>query len=280
MPRHPYSKPRYLDTDYYMDYRDGDGIQGNPWPMEKRSRNLAKELRKGKRPAYKEVYEELKEWIETGVYPVGSLLPSENELTVMYEYNRATLRHGLELLVQQGYIEKHPGKGSIVLGPKQGIGILSLSGTSASLYKNKLETIVLRGPELIKWPENFFYKLSKDERKYGCYFLERIRKISRKKILYEKTFLSATGLPRFTTKNLNNISLFDTLRLHYSIDILGGEQKIRALAASADLARQFSIKKGSALLQLERKIRTSKKDFFIYSSIFCNNEDNFLFGSF
>lgn len=65
-------------------------------------------------PQYQTIYENLKEQILQGVYAPGSRLPFERELCEIYGVQRITVRKALELLVQDGMICKHPGKGSFV----------------------------------------------------------------------------------------------------------------------------------------------------------------------
>ncbi len=86
-----------------------------------------------KLPQYKKIYEILRKHILTGVYAEGSLLPSENELCAVHNITRPTVRQALEVLVQEGFIQKKQGKGSIVRKPPQEIGILSISGTASDI---------------------------------------------------------------------------------------------------------------------------------------------------
>ena len=61
------------------------------------------------------IYLELREQIENRQYKANSLLPSENELARKYNVSRETIRKALLLLLENGYIHKIQGKGSIVL---------------------------------------------------------------------------------------------------------------------------------------------------------------------
>jgi len=61
------------------------------------------------------LYKDYAEQIDAGALPSGSKLPSENELAATYGTSRETVRKGLNLLAQNGYINKVKGKGSFVL---------------------------------------------------------------------------------------------------------------------------------------------------------------------
>ena len=65
-------------------------------------------------PQYKRLYELLRKHINNGIYKEGDLLPSENELCVTHNLTRPTIRQALQELVNDGYIKKQQGRGSVV----------------------------------------------------------------------------------------------------------------------------------------------------------------------
>ncbi|MHC5268614.1 GntR family transcriptional regulator [Enterococcus sp. LJL98] len=64
---------------------------------------------------YLEVAEQIKKDIFTGKYPVGSMLPTENELEEMFGVSKITVRKAIELLAADEYVEKKSGRGTTVL---------------------------------------------------------------------------------------------------------------------------------------------------------------------
>jgi len=52
----------------------------------------------------------------SGEWPLGSQLPSERELSIEYGVSRPVIREALSGLVELGFIEIHPGRGSFVRG--------------------------------------------------------------------------------------------------------------------------------------------------------------------
>lgn len=61
-----------------------------------------------------DVIEHLERVILSGVFAVGSKLPSERELCAIYDVSRPVIRETLAGLVERGYIEVYPGRGSFV----------------------------------------------------------------------------------------------------------------------------------------------------------------------
>jgi DNA-binding GntR family transcriptional regulator len=231
-------------------------------------------------PHYRKLYEILRKQIVEGVFKEGDLLPSENDLCNQYNLTRPTIRHALDALLNAGMIRKHKGKGSIVNILPSGIGILSISGTTSALGMHNLETQILSKPQIIAWPDEFIFPLSDEYRNSGCIFLERLRLVNNRAVFYDLNYLPNINLPRFCSRKFENQSLFDILRKGYQIEIIGGEQRIRAIQSNEKMSHYFEVKPGHPILHLQRKLATNRTGFSFYSSIFCNTEEHALYGTF
>lgn len=64
---------------------------------------------------YLKIYNDIVSKIENGIYNPNDKLPSEKELMDSYDVSRDTVRKSLNILEQNGYIQKTKGKGSFVL---------------------------------------------------------------------------------------------------------------------------------------------------------------------
>lgn len=69
---------------------------------------------RGAIPLYLQIYEILKEQIETEVYAYGEFIPSELELEKHYRVSRITIRQAIAELEKEGYIKRARGKGTTV----------------------------------------------------------------------------------------------------------------------------------------------------------------------
>lgn len=69
-------------------------------------------------PLHKKISEDLLQKIKSGVYAENELIPTEHELVEMYGVSRPTIRHALQSLVNQGYLEKRKKRGTVVTKPK------------------------------------------------------------------------------------------------------------------------------------------------------------------
>ncbi len=231
-------------------------------------------------PQYRKLYELLRKHIVEGVYEEGSLLPSENELCAAYEMTRPTVRHALDSLVKDGLILKKQGKGSIVRKTPKNIGILSISGTASAVGVRYLKTDILQKPMIKTWPENFSFELSELEKESGCIYMERLRFVEDEPVFYDINHLPNIYLPRITNRSFENRSLFEILRKNYQIEILGGEQKLKAVMPDKQIKKLLKLKTGQPVLHIERKLTTNRENFNIYSTIYFNSEKHAIFGSF
>jgi DNA-binding GntR family transcriptional regulator len=231
-------------------------------------------------PRYRKLYETLRRHILEGVYREGDLLPSENELCRIYGMTRPTVRQSLAALAYDGYIIKRQGKGSIVHRLPREIGILSVSGTTSAVGNRNLKTKIIVKPVIRTWDESFMFPLSDLEKESGCIYMERLRLLEGIPIFYDISYIGNINLPRITSRQFEDRSLFQVLRDKYQVEIKGGEQRIKAIPASPRISRFLKIKSGEPVLHLERKIETNVPGLFLYSSIYCNTEKYSIYGTF
>lgn len=231
-------------------------------------------------PRYRKLYEIIRKHITDGVYGEGDLLPSENELCKLYGMTRPTVRQSLAALAHDGFIRKHQGKGSIVRTHRREIGILSVMGTTSAVGAGNLRTRMITKPVIRPWNENFMFPLTDLEKESGCIYFERLRLLEGKPIFYDISYIANINLPRITSRQLEDRSLFQILRDHYHVEIKGGEQRIKAIPASGKISRFLRIRRGEPVLHLERKMETNVPGLYLYSSIYCNTEKYSIYGTF
>lgn len=231
-------------------------------------------------PQYRKVYETLRKHIEKEYYTEGDILPSENELCAVHEVTRPTIRKALDMLTNEGFIKKRQGLGSVVQNKPKGIGLLSIGGTTSAVGQENLITKVIVKPTVKPWPENFEFELSETELESGCIYFERLRLVNNEPVFYDISYLPNINLPRFTSRNLENTSLLKILRENYQIEIIGGEQYFIATNSDSRTQKYLNINKDLPILNLQRKMESSRIDFHIYSFLYCNTHKHSLFGRF
>lgn len=113
---------------------------------------------------YSIIYNDIKHDILGGIYPVGSLIPTEQDLSLKYDVNRSTLRKAMQMLADEGLIEKRPGKGTVVLSS------VPVSAEPAKITTNKNIGFFLPKENIITEPfySSLFNILERDFQKNGC----------------------------------------------------------------------------------------------------------------
>lgn len=69
-------------------------------------------------PLYLQLARTLKAEIVSGEHPVGSLLPTEDELTKRFSVSRYTVREALRMLRDDGFVASRRGAGTMVIPPR------------------------------------------------------------------------------------------------------------------------------------------------------------------
>jgi len=238
--------------------------------------------KRGSIPQYKILYETLRKHITGELYRAGDILPSESELRRTYALTQPTVRQALALLVNEGYIKKRQGKGSIVQQLPKGLGLLSIEGMLSNSNNDLLrwKTKILSGPQIEPWPKEMMFTPTTDEIESGAIKIERKRIIEDTVVFYETLYIPNINMPRFCSRKLENRSLYDILRKNYQIAVTKGEQKIWSVAADKKISELLQVKGGSPILRLERRIDTNRINFSIYSSFYANTGKYIMHGSF
>lgn len=149
---------------------------------------------------YQIIFNTIVDQIKSGEIPPNSLLPSENELKEQYDTSRETIRKALNLLAQNGYIQKVRGKGSIVIDMNKFdfpvSGLVSFKELADKMEK-KPRTIVNELSLIIK-PDAYLKQQLQLSGKDQVWKVVRTREIGGKKIILDKDYLAAKFVPSIT----------------------------------------------------------------------------------
>jgi DNA-binding GntR family transcriptional regulator len=217
---------------------------------------------------YRIIYEAIRAEIAGGLLAPGAALPSEHTLAARWEVSHPTVRKAIAMLQADGLVARSQGRKTTVKGTPRGIGILSLSGTTSALGKT-LKTEVIVAPHHREWDEAFGFQLTPAERAAGCVYFERLRVVDDQPVMFDVTMLPDIHLGGFCDIDLRDRSLFEVLRSAYRVGVAGGRQQIFAGLADRHLQQHLHVRPGSPVLQLDRRIDTTREGFHIYSRVCC-----------
>lgn len=155
------------------------------------------------------IYEEIAKQIQEGDYPAKAILPSENEFADMYQTSRETIRKALNLLAQNGFIQKIRGKGSLVLDLKRHqfpitglICFKELAENMGGKAKTTVEdfTLELAGQEIARE-----LNVGNDEKVWK---IKRVRHIDEERVILDKDYLVERHVPGLSRQKCEN-SIFE-----------------------------------------------------------------------
>lgn len=96
-------------------------------------------------PLYQQIASQLEEMIFTGGFDEGSQVSSTTQLSQQLHINPATVLKGMNLLVDEGLIEKHRGRGMFVrTGARQKI----MEQRKESFYKDYVKSLLIEAHKL------------------------------------------------------------------------------------------------------------------------------------
>ena len=150
---------------------------------------------------YETIYKDLKLKIESGDFPRGELLPSENSLIPVYGCSRNTLRRAIARLVTDGYVQTMQGKGvrNIYIPVEQAsyaIGDIESFKESSIRNKRAGSTRVLQ-----------FVELTADERLSAntgfpagsqLYYIQRVHSLDGKPLILNHNYFLKSAVPGLT----------------------------------------------------------------------------------
>lgn len=190
---------------------------------------------------YQEIEELLLKEIAAGKYPVGQLIPKEMDLVAKYQVSRPTVRHALQDLVNQGYLERKKHAGTIVKRNK----IAQEFTHVIESYSHEMQHNGLRAETKVL----FFAKITapktvakamKLDNGAEVYKLIRLRYADREPVVLVTTFLPAKILPDFGKIDFSKQSLYQELAKR-NLAVVHVKRKLEVKTADAEIANLLDI---------------------------------------
>lgn len=203
-------------------------------------------------PLYSRVYQTLREKIENGDYPKGSLLPTENELQTQFNVSRVTIRKAVELLSEGGYVSVRQGRGTEVLDHR--------TSQKLNYVSSFTETLIERGfsvgsnsssVERVTPPIRVADELG-IEPETQVTRLYRIRMANGRPIAIMINYVKSELAPDLEKVYRDQESFYSILENCYGVTIESAVENIGARAAGVTESELLQIPEGSPLLVSRR----------------------------
>ncbi|HUV63425.1 MAG TPA: GntR family transcriptional regulator [Sedimentisphaerales bacterium] len=201
---------------------------------------------------YHQLYEILHQKILLGELKPGDQLPTENELIRRYQVSRITVRRVLNMLVQEGLIYRQAGRGSFVAHATLEHGLSHIVSFTEDMRRRGFEVstrVLFSG--LVAAESELAKKLDVPVGEELAR-LERLRLADGEPMCIENSHFVHRYCPGLLHHDFSVESLREIKIQKYGIRWIRAQQTIRAINAPRELAEPLRIKKGTALLFVER----------------------------
>jgi GntR family transcriptional regulator len=220
--------------------------------------------RDSKLKLYVQIYTIIKEKIESGKWPAGTQIPTEDDLCKMYDVSKVTVREAIQELVREGILKRQQGKGTFVTYsvPHPGLGMRTrlsedMFGKGVTVNKEILEKGVQEPSEDIQTAlmtgNDVYYIL--------C------RKVVDGKTYAEETFIPLFVLPDIDKENIVNRTLYTLIEEKGVKKIFRILQTCEITEIKKNIASVLYMREGAPALLISRTLISSDGTHIGYSRL-------------
>lgn len=217
-------------------------------------------------PAYKKVYQEIKNQIRNGTFEIGSLLPTEPELEKMFSVSRTTIRKAISMLSEEGYLNVQQGRGTQVMDVSTMQRLTTITSISETL-KEKGYTVSTQGMYIDRIPApDDVASVLKIRSGTEVFRMQRVQCANEKPIAIMKNYLLCEIAPDLDKYTGQFSSLYDFLERKYDVVFKDATETIYAMAADFNEAQILRIPMESPLI-CSRRVTNDEQGPFEYAII-------------
>lgn len=208
-------------------------------------------------PNYRPLYDQIKVLITQsligGEWRPGEMIPSEVDLAARYKVSQGTVRKAIDSLATENIVIRRQGKGTFVATHKE-------DDTKLRFLRLTAET---GQKELLN---NEFISCTKS--KAGAYIAKILEMKASASIIEVKRLLTFSGrpliydyiiVPAHAFKGLNKVkveesggSMYSMYESQFGVRMVRAEERLKAVAAEAEVGKALGLKEGHPLLSIER----------------------------
>lgn len=204
---------------------------------------------------YRQVADRIRADIKNGIYKVDEKIPTELELIDKYSVSRITIRQAVELLVEEGVLSRHQGKGTFVTTPSESFDVKAVTSfNDACLMRKSVPSSKVLAARTVKASNEDMDELHvKDNMR--VVEIDRLRMADGIPVILERNHFS----PAFSYLLESDLggSLYSLLR-GYGVEPTSASHDISLAAADENKANLLGIEVGTPLIFLHEVIYDQK----------------------
>ena len=161
----------------------------------------------------------VKKKIESGEWPIGSQIPTEEDLCNMFNVSRATVRTAVLELVRQGYLKRQQGKGTFIYKNILSDGLAMLTNLKELMFEDGLAITTKVMARTVMMPvDGLDVRLNVPPDKHIIY-IKRLSSIDEEPVLLQESYVPYHLCPLLLKDDIGHQSLFDIFEKNYGIKI-------------------------------------------------------------
>ena len=201
---------------------------------------------------YRQLLVIIRNKIESGEWPLGTQIPTEEELCKTYDVSKATVRSAVLDLVRQGYLMRQQGKGTFICKSSVSEGISMHTSLKELMFEDEysFDTKVLAHTVMMPI-DDLDLKLDISTDKHVI-LIKRLRLIEDEPILVQETYLPYHVCPLLLEENLEKDSLFEIIERKYGIKITKAKNFIDITFLNLNESMLLGLNEGATALLLQQ----------------------------
>ncbi|MCE9887687.1 GntR family transcriptional regulator [Kluyvera intermedia] len=218
---------------------------------------------------YQNIINLLKNRLNSAIYNIGDLLPSEKELAELYDVSRNTLRKALKTLEEEGMIERRHGSGTYLRNKHFQASVTHLdSFTEIAKNEGKTPTSQILKFELQTASDEIANNLQVTLGE-PVYYAKRLRLIDNIAMQVEETWLSASRFPDLTIAHMKK-SKFSYIENECGVKIMGCYESIQPILPSPEVAKLLHISALDPIIRMQTQAVDEQSTPIDYSILYTN----------
>lgn len=216
-----------------------------------------------KRTLYHSLAEQLSQAIREGVYPIGTMLPTEAELRVRFKLSRHTVREAIRMLQEAGMVSRHQGVGTRVerdrSAPRYVQTLVGVSDLWQYVKDTRRVTLAIRDVA----PDAARVELPGDA-KQPWRMLEGIRHAENggEPVSWTQVYVHPRYAPVMDDIGQHAVPVYSLIEARYGVRARSLRQEITALSIPADIAALLKVAPGSPGLSIVRHYLSETDEVF------------------
>ena len=202
-------------------------------------------------PIYLQIKQIIQQRIDSGEWPAGQKLPSENELVNALEVSRMTINRALRELTQEGLIRRVHGVGSFVAEARRHASLIELQDIALEIeHDGKRHRIRLLQQTSVH-ADPFIADALEISLGDPVFYLSAVHYQDELPIQLESRYVNAKAMPRFMQQDFSRITPTAYLLEQFKPDEM--EHRVSAVMPDPEVRELLAMQAGQPCLRLTRR---------------------------